>query len=94
MCKCIEETESQFREALSDGKAAQTIPVKGAVLKSFTALNVAFMLRGGVCRLYIPFEAVWDLPPGKKQKTKTTKINMLASHCPFCGKPVEEESKP
>jgi len=34
-----------------------------------------------------PVVAQWNLPSGK---LKETIVPMLASHCPFCGTPIEE----
>ena len=89
MCKCIEETEGQLREKLASGELAELKPKNATDLRYLTAKNMALMWRTGRSQLNVPFEATWTLANGK---TKDTTINMLASHCPFCGRPVGEET--
>lgn len=87
MCKCIEETEPQFREKI-EGDLSSIKPRKDAVLESFSPENYGLLLRTGKHRLSIAFTAHWKLANGK---TKDTTVNMIASHCPFCGLEFEPE---
>lgn len=89
MCKCIEETEVQLREKLADGLSGIK-PSKDASLQSLFAANSAFAFMAGKNILNIPFTATWTMQSGK---TKETTINMIASHCPFCGESFDEEPK-
>jgi hypothetical protein len=86
-CKCIAETETQLREKL-DGDLAKMKPAKDAKMKSLMPKNGAILWSTGRWILSIPFEATWTLPNGKQ---KETTVNMIASHCPFCGRPVGEK---
>jgi hypothetical protein len=91
MCNCLKETETELREKLNNG-TVELSPKKGATLRFLNPKNVSLVLREGKSRLLIPYEATWEMPPGKSGKFEETVINIIASHFPFCGQPIETEA--
>lgn len=91
-CRCIEETVAQIKDRLQEGGALSSTnwrPRNATELRYVGARHMALMLREGRCKLNIPFEATWILANGK---TKEISIPVIASHCPFCGRPVGGET--
>lgn len=82
-CDCINETIEQLKPRVIEPDMK---PPKGANLLSVGCCGTVLTLRSGF-KLNIPFRANWALPNGK---TKETRISVLASFCPFCGKSTEE----
>lgn len=91
MCNCLKQTETELRKKIEAGELSDLVPKKGAKLRFLMPKNGALLVRAGRTILNIPYEATWDMPEGSRKKTKDTQINMIASHCPFCGKAFEEE---
>lgn len=90
MCNCLKETEDKLREKMTSEDFAKDFkPRKATELRFLHPKNTVLMIRSGEWRLNIPYEATWTLENGK---SKETIINILASHCPFCGASFEPES--
>ena len=90
-CKCIEETEERMKQRMGDSEMASFKPKKDAQIKTVSCVNISLMFKEGKCRLTIPFRCEWASNTGKE--IKPTTVDMLASHCPFCGQPFEETAK-
>lgn len=90
MCNCIKETEKRLKAHLGDvsqkfsEKRRPKKAVKGPP-ESVIERTTAFRL--GETKMTIihnvVFMARWTLENGK---SKETSINVIMSHCPFCGK--------
>lgn len=96
MCECLKETAARLREKIGAGDLSELSPKNGSKLLFLMENNWVLIFRTGKTRLNIPFAATWKLPPDKagKVKNKDTTINVLASHCPFCGEAVETGDEP
>lgn len=92
MCKCLTETAKKLIARINEGSPdmERLRPKKDAKLRDIRAENIALMLRSGTTRLNIPFIAEWDGAAGGK-KIKDTRVNFIASHCPFCGEAFEKD---
>lgn len=94
MCNCLTETAERLKKHLAD--PAQTIPASMRPPKAdpgepqfLLPSNGAFIFgeSGGLKSvLSIPYTATWRVG----EKRKETRINITASHCPFCGQPFED----
>lgn len=89
-CNCIKDLEEKLSVQLNGEGDFGNLKPKHAKLKSISVTNAALMVRDLKFKLQIPFTANWTLVGGRE---KTTPINIIASHCPFCGKPMESTEK-
>lgn len=82
-CDCTREIAQRLRGKLTGEDDCGSLKPKGGTLEDVSASNIALMLDEGTTALQIPFDADWTLATGKRKRTR---VAMLASFCPFCGK--------
>lgn len=84
-CTCIKDTEEKLKtrmiepDMLPNSKCGYPTYIRPS--------NLVLMLKSGRCGLQIPFSVSWS---GQK---KDTVVNIIASHCPFCGVAMESDDK-
>lgn len=89
-CNCIHETGERLKEKLKPGEDhfKHFSPKGASSVESIHAENLVLAWTSGQWRLQIPYAVRWA--GSKKPKTS---INIMASHCPFCGKAFQEMDK-
>lgn len=81
-CNCLSEVAEKIKGAMNE---------RLKDIKSVECGTVAFTLGGSVeQRIYVPFRVKADAP--KFRGAKGGEITMLASFCPFCGKPATKDA--
>ena len=86
-CDCIADLEKRLTEKLKSGDDLAFGRPRGGKFKSVHCSAFVFRLTAGGS-LQIPFGITWEYGIGGH---KTTSLPVMASHCPFCGKPIDEE---
>lgn len=81
-CNCLRETGERLKEKLAPGEDHfKHFSPKGATsVDSVHAENLVLAFTSGQWRLQIPYTVTWI-----GSKKRQTSINIIASHCPFCG---------
>lgn len=89
-CTCINDTGERLKEKLAPGTDHfKHFSPRGATeVESIHAENLVLAWISGQWRLQVPYHVNW-----KDSKKRQTSINIMASHCPFCGKAFPELEK-
>lgn len=87
-CNCLRETGERLKEKLAPGEdhLKHFAPKGATAAESVHAENMVLAFTSsGQWRLQIPYRVNWV-----GSKKRQTSINIMASHCPFCGKQLPE----
>lgn len=93
-CSCIKELEEKLKARVQEPDFSDKRPKNGK-LTSLLCQNIALVFGIKVSTaLNIPFVSAWELPGKNGPRRKEVVVNVMASHCPFCGKNLKEKSEP